>query len=377
MTAGSKLLVLNDANCQRTLVPTPGSLLYSDGVTVFYADGGAVAPLALPSLATYIQEEATTIPSILSKFAAGVIAAVTPAVATDGLVLTSLAGEWLLAPIPAQLCFSPDDVIVECCCPLSFAVWVEDDSDPDNIVLCLRQFNFCEDATNIESGSIMSCEPDTGCIRKLVGTSGDQVPAWDVGTETWIPTEISDLVPTPESVLDVAQFSWETSLAPGDIPGGDNFSGFYLGLETGWTINQSGSVATSAAIVVPSAHNTLRITNAGWHQINITVSGLLVVTDPADDPNAFIWYVELAPTPGVAGFSPNTKGVATALGTVNGLEVDGVMAFSISLSLAGNFAAAATISFRLTTIGVNGNTVGEINTGELAVEAQGTITRIT
>jgi hypothetical protein len=376
---GSKLLVLSATNCQRTLVPKPGSLVYSDGVGVYYVDGSAGAPLALPNLTSYQQLEGITIPSILAQFAGGVIVSVTPDGDTDGLVLTSLAGEWLLAPIPPQLCFDPDDVLTECCCPLAFAVWVEDDSDPENPLMCLRSFNFCEDATNIEAGSIMSCEPETGCIRKLVGTSGDQVPAWDPGTSTWIPTEISDLVPTPDSVLDVAQFSLSETILPASLS--PSISDFVAGTGVGWSLAQSGSIVASASYALPYTHNAIRILNTGWHQVNVTIYGELTAIDNAIDPAGFGWHAQLSVSRNNAAIStvpaPVLVQPASAVGVANVSNFDTLLTFSMTASFAANFTVGDNLDFAVILLGRNTSTTETFLLDETTYTASGTITRIT
>lgn len=388
--SASKLLVLNDANCQRTLVPRPGSLVYSDGVGVYYADGGGSAPIALPNLANYEQVPATTIPSLMTRLAGGVLAYLTPEVSTDGYVLTSLAGEWLLAPIPALLCFDPDDILTECCCPEAFAVWVLDESDPENPQMCLRSFNFCEDATNIEAGSIMSCEPETGCIRKLVGTSGDQVPAWDVATETWIPTEISDLIPTPESVLDVASVSW--SYVNGALPVGALTFDHLLGIVSGWTITQSGAIASSAANAVPYAHNSMVITNTGWHEFHFTVRGAFASVGVATAnplPGQNFMTLQLLRNGSLVG--PEIEVPVTASSAANDTEFDLNMRYSGALNWAMSCTAAdridIDIQFKFSSIDTGGVTgtyeadffLGTPGSGDSACThtVEGTITRIT
>lgn len=382
VVSAAKLLTLNSANCQRTLVPRPGSLVYSDGTEVIYADGSAAAPLALPGLVNYRQLANTPIPSIVSWFSGGVLTAVQPDAGVDGLVLTSLAGEWSLQPIPANLCFDAGDVQTECCCPAAFAVWVEDNTDPENPQLCLRSFNFCEDATNITSGSIMSCEPDTGCIRKLVGTSSDQVPVWNQGGQAWVPTEISDLIPTPESVLDISQFRWNAALNEGNIPAGGDLAEFMAGTGAAWTFNQSGTLVNSVSYASGLyTHNSIQILAAGFYQVTFVVTGELRSIDNAIDPSGFAWTLTVIPSINNASISqvpaPLLDQPATAIGLANVGNFDTLIKFGGSGSFALNASANARLSFTLILRGYNTNTLEEFLSGEITVDVSGTITRIT
>lgn len=256
---GSKLMVLNSLNCPQTLVPMPGSVVFSDGSTVVYSDGSAARPLSLPGLVEQHLIPGATIPSILSKLAGGVIAAINPPEGEDGLVLQSLAGDWVLARLPQTLCYPSPDVEEECCCPDYFAVWVSDLSGEN---FCLKRFSPCQDATTITSGSILACGTGDsgGCMRKLVGTQDDQVPIWDSATSTWAPGNVSSLVPTPTSVVDVAFVQGtKNSLADGE-------TATALGIT-------SLSVTAQSDTLVNISSGAVRIINAGFYKFDFAISG--------------------------------------------------------------------------------------------------------
>lgn len=382
---GSKVVVLNTANCQRSLVGVPGGVLYNDGTNVYYADGGSSRPLALPGLSEMEGSDGTTVGKLLFQTNGGVIGGLTADASTDGLYVRSMAGSWEVAPLPVTTSWPVADIPTECCCPEAFAVLV---LNGDGTEYELRRFNPCEDATSVNEGPLLTCEE--GCMRRLNGTSDDQVLVWDNSGEIWVPTEISSLIPTPESVLDVSRVEWSgTDLT---LPAGADVWDQVLGTNSAWNITQSGTLVSSASYASPYTHNTLQITNAGWHKFDFTVSGALQASSVATDPRTGMLFGFLTVNVNNSAVTPNPFArvpISVAAVSDGGGGFDVWFTFEASISYAANFAANDKVDLNFTTL-FSTNFAGGVDGGSYptalydpttarnwTIQATGTVTRIT
>lgn len=363
---GARVVVVNDANCLRYLVPVPGSVLYTDGTKGYYSDGSTFFPLALPNLVSLAGDAGAEVPSLLFQTSGGVIGALR-ASETDNLFIYSLNGQWNIGLLPVVTSWPVATIPEECCCPTGFLT-VTLDVEEENLVL--GRFNPCTDATTVASGPILTCEE--GCIRKLAGTSDDQVPVWDNGASEWVPTEISTLIPTPDSVLDTAQLYWEYSGDQTDVPFAATpflFSGAF-GVD--WTVTQSGSIVNT---VLSGGYYTLRIVNAGWHTINLTFSGSLKITGYVGNLTSYFFDADLD----CNGLSPIAFGPAAMAATFVDPNSDAYMTYAVSCNVSGSFTANQTLTFQLRITGHDStdNVTLVLTDAEFTHRICGNVTRIT
>jgi hypothetical protein len=374
---GYGLPVVNSENCPRLLVPVPGAVVYTDGVLTYYADGSAVRPLSFPGLVGLTATEGLAIPALLFTSNGGTIVKLTPP-ADDDLYIYSSGGEWVVGQLPVNASWPVGDIPEECCCPAAFAVLTLSDDETEYE---LKRFNPCTDSTTVESGPILTCED--GCMRKLAGTDDDQVPVWDTGTSEWVPTDISSLVPTPDSVLDIANFTYagsgtEASMTPPYTP-----FNFYMGNGASWSINQSSTLLSSVAYANPgdASAQALNIINAGWYQVTVSITVNVTQSAVAQDPSLYVFPVILNPTvnnAAITGVPAFTRGLANFMRIDNTGSFDTQFYYVAHVTFAAQFTANSRLNFLVNVVGneLSGSPV-VYTTGNWIARAIGTVTRIT